>query len=304
MNERYAIPNNIDLDRVKSLTEREASHLTSDARNAVLDIIQGGKYFRPIFLLLAAEENNEIPDNAYSAAAGIELVHLSSLIHDDIIYKATMRRGVACLHKAVGIEQALPVGNFLSTRGFRILHEKISPEALPSIFRAAEAICLGELRQNEMVGKNILVTKYIENVRTKTGILYAEALTCGSDFFGEDAEINKLLHDAGLAFGIFYQIMADVQDLKGETCVKDPSSDKKHGIQTLPLLYAEIPPLALKILPNTILSKISLRRGGCGKAINKAMGYRDECIGYLDKIIEQNPERTGIIKLKKLINSI
>ncbi|MBN2652452.1 MAG: polyprenyl synthetase family protein [Spirochaetales bacterium] len=304
MGEKFKIPEHIDLERVKALTEREISHLTIAARDAVLDIMRGGKYLRPTFLLLASETKDKIPDEAYGAAAGLELIHLASLIHDDIIDRSSTRRGMPCLHKTVGVKQALPVGDFLYARGFRLIFEKTNPQTLPSILNAAEGICLGELRQNEMIGKNVLKAKYIENIRSKTGILFAEALTCGDSFIEPELQTSKLLHDAGLAFGIYYQIMDDVKDLKGESNGKDLRSDARNGIYTLPLLYSEISTIWLRILPGFILSRLATKSGGFGKAINKAMSYKEESLGYLDKIIEKMPERTGITKLKDLINSI
>lgn len=187
----------------------------------------GGKRLRPALVYLASA-----PGSAPPAAAGaaVELVHMATLVHDDLIDGARVRRGHAAAWSEHGPAAAKAAGDHLFARAFAVLAEGGSPEAVATLAAAALALARGEaMQRRQRHDPETPVEDYLERCALKTGALFEAACLLG----GGPGEYGRLL-------GIAFQIADDVLDCAGETIEtgKVPGTDLRDGTPTLPLLLA------------------------------------------------------------------
>jgi geranylgeranyl pyrophosphate synthase len=184
----------------------------------------GGKRLRPALAFLASSPGCEPP---VTAGVAVELVHMATLVHDDLIDGAPVRRGHAAAWTEHGPEAAKATGDFLFARAFTVLAEQEDPRALEILARASLELARGEaMQRRQRYRPETSVDDYIERCRLKTGALFAAAclLAHGS------ADYGRLL-------GIAFQIADDILDCAGETIEtgKVPGTDLRDGTPTLPL---------------------------------------------------------------------
>jgi geranylgeranyl pyrophosphate synthase len=187
----------------------------------------GGKRLRPALTFLSTPPGAPAP---VTEGAAIELVHMASLVHDDIVDEARLRRGRAAAWTAHGPFAAKATGDHLFARAFAILAGTGSVEQVAALADASLALARGEaLQRLQRRDPDTSVDAYIERCALKTGSLFAAACVLG----GGSAEFGRLL-------GIAFQIVDDVLDCSGETIEtgKIPGTDLRDGTPTLPLLLA------------------------------------------------------------------
>ncbi|MCK9411851.1 MAG: polyprenyl synthetase family protein [Prolixibacteraceae bacterium] len=180
----------------------------------------GGKRIRPVLLLHAASLFSSHPETYFPAAAAIELFHNFTLLHDDIMDHAAIRRGVQSVHVKYGENSAILSGDAMSIMSFRLLSQ-CEPEKLPSVLdlfsTTAIEVCEGQQYDMEFEVKDqVTISEYLEMIRLKTAVLIACSLKTGALLAGAD-EINcQLLYDFGLSIGIAFQLQDDWLDVYGE----------------------------------------------------------------------------------------
>jgi geranylgeranyl pyrophosphate synthase len=190
----------------------------------------GGKRLRPLLVFLASNLDDEPP---VAEGVAVELVHMATLIHDDLIDGAEFRRGRAAAWAAYGPDAARAAGDYLFARAFS---ELTAAGDAPSIALLAEAtLCLarGEaLQRRQRNDPETTVESYLERCALKTGKLFEAACRLGGS--------DPALGDFGLALGIAFQITDDILDCSGETVEtgKIAGVDLREGTPTLPLLLA------------------------------------------------------------------
>jgi geranylgeranyl pyrophosphate synthase len=187
----------------------------------------GGKRMRPALTFLCSPPGSPPP---VAEGAAIELVHMASLVHDDIVDEARLRRGRAAAWTAHGPFAAKATGDHLFARAFATLAATGSLERVAALADASLALARGEaLQRLQRADPETPVDAYLERCALKTGSLFAAACTLG----GGSAEFGRLL-------GIAFQIVDDVLDCSGETIEtgKIPGTDLRDGTPTLPLLLA------------------------------------------------------------------
>jgi geranylgeranyl pyrophosphate synthase len=187
----------------------------------------GGKRMRPALTFLSSPPGSPPP---VAEGAAIELVHMASLVHDDIVDEARLRRGRAAAWTAHGPFAAKATGDHLFARAFATLAATGSLARVAALAHASLALARGEAMQRLQRGDaETPVDAYLERCALKTGSLFAAACTLG----GGSAEFGRLL-------GIAFQIVDDVLDCSGETIEtgKIPGTDLRDGTPTLPLLLA------------------------------------------------------------------
>jgi geranylgeranyl pyrophosphate synthase len=187
----------------------------------------GGKRLRPALAFLSSS-----PDGVPPLAAGVavELVHMATLVHDDLIDGAAVRRGRASAWSEHGAEAAKASGDYLFARAFSVLAQTRDPNAVAVLADASLALARGEATQRrQRHDPDTTVDDYLERCSLKTGKLFEAACTLG----GGAGEYGRLL-------GIAFQIADDVLDCTGETIEtgKVPGTDLRDGTPTLPLLLA------------------------------------------------------------------
>jgi geranylgeranyl pyrophosphate synthase len=188
----------------------------------------GGKRMRPLLVLLCA--GRAAGTEAIRAATAIELVHMATLVHDDLIDGAAVRRGRASAWSEHGAEAAKASGDYLFASAFSVLAQTRDPNAVAVLADASLALARGEaMQRRQRHDPDTTVDDYLERCSLKTGKLFDAACTLG----GGAGEYGRLL-------GIAFQIADDVLDCTGETIEtgKVPGTDLRDGTPTLPLLLA------------------------------------------------------------------
>ena len=193
----------------------------------------GGKRLRPLLVFLSTP-NGEPPSIA--AGVAVELVHMATLVHDDLIDGARLRRGRAAAWSTYGEAAARAAGDYLFARAFAALAEAGNPGAVTVLARATLALARGEALQRSQQGDPATsVESYLERCALKTGTLFEAACILGAGLAPESR-----LGDFGLWLGVAFQIADDILDCadnRSETG-KLAGTDLREGTPTLPLLLA------------------------------------------------------------------
>ncbi|MCS5421748.1 MULTISPECIES: polyprenyl synthetase family protein [Psychrilyobacter] len=224
-------------------------------------INSGGKRLRPLFLILAAKAGT-INDKCYEAAASLELLHTSSLIHDDIIDHGKMRRGRETTVSVYGRGKAVSAGGILSIFAMDNIISLEDEKASAAMIDTLETLCLGELKQlDEKYNFEITYCDYITRISEKTASLFALSCSMGGILSGaEEGTVDKLYH-IGFNLGCSFQILDDILDINGSEkgTGKICGQDIRTGIITLPylLLMKKDPSFKKRILSMTYKSSSS-----------------------------------------------
>jgi geranylgeranyl pyrophosphate synthase len=212
------------------------------AAHAAATIAAGGKRLRPLLVLLAGETAGPGGDEALvRAAAAVELVHSASLVHDDVLDAAALRRGQVTVAAAAGREVAVATGDLLFSRAFAELARNGSAEQLQALSDASSALVAGELLQREDAYRSdVDAQRYLLRCELKTARLFEAACRLGVLAAGGDAELTGAIGLYGGRIGLAFQILDDVLDVTGpaERTGKHPGTDLLDGTVTLPLILA------------------------------------------------------------------
>ena len=204
-------------------------------------LLTPGKMLRPAFLLMAASGGTGKTESLYPVAAAIELIHTASLIHDDILDRALTRRGIPTLNSTVGIKKAVLEGDYLLSIAFKLASDSYHPSLAKALNRTMERLCLSEIDQDLGPGRLFIGReRYFERIRGKTAELFGLAMFAGAILGGKTEERAEAFYEAGIRFGLSFQIMDDLLDYNGSTkrMGKMAGTDLREGIPTLPLILA------------------------------------------------------------------
>jgi len=201
----------------------------------------GGKRFRPLFTILTAQLGPRPDDpSIVTAATVVELVHLATLYHDDVMDEATMRRGAPSANVRWGNSVAILAGDYLFAHASRLV-STLGPSAVEVIAKTFAELVTGQMR--ETIGARNTqdpVEHYLRVVWEKTGSLIAASGRFGGTFSGAGPEHIERLERLGDAVGTAFQIVDDIIDISSATSDsgKTPGTDLREGVHTLPVLYA------------------------------------------------------------------
>ena len=202
----------------------------------------GGKRFRPLLSVLAAHFGDPTTPELVPAAVVVEITHLATLYHDDVMDEAEVRRGTGSANARWGNSVAILTGDFLFSRASNLLAD-LGPEAVRIQARTFERLVVGQI--HETVGPPEgadPVEHYLGVLADKTGSLIATAAEFGARFAGVDAALVADLCEFGEQIGIAFQISDDILDIASESAEsgKTPGTDLREGVATLPILYARL----------------------------------------------------------------
>ncbi|WGW14105.1 polyprenyl synthetase family protein [Saxibacter everestensis] len=200
----------------------------------------GGKRVRPMLVLLAAHLGDPTRPEVIDAAVVVELTHLATLYHDDVMDSAPMRRGAPAAHELWGNNVAILTGDLLFARASNVV-AGLGPDAVRLQALTFERLCLGQL--NESLGPREgedPVAHYIQVLADKTGSLIATAGRFGARYSGASEEYLDVVAEYGEKVGVAFQLADDVIDLTSDGSVsgKTPGTDLREHVPTLPALYA------------------------------------------------------------------
>lgn len=201
----------------------------------------GGKRIRPGLCIIGAGFGSKPIESIYPLAAVLEMLHLATLVHDDIIDDAAHRRGALTTQQKYGKDYAVYTGDYIFTKCFEVLAENYELHHMKELSKAVSRVCVGEIEQFDGRFKShTSVKKYLKIVGAKTSALLATSLAVGAYEAGCDERFCKKLGKIGLHVGNAFQIIDDILDYMGDEARvgKTLGNDLKQGYYTLPLIYA------------------------------------------------------------------
>ncbi|CAB4858076.1 MAG: polyprenyl synthetase family protein [Actinobacteria bacterium] len=227
-----------EVERELRESVRSDSPFINEAAGYLVDA--GGKRFRPLLVLLAAQFGDPVRPEVIKSAVSVELTHLATLYHDDVMDEAPLRRGASSANSRWGNSVAILTGDFLFARTSAILAD-LGPEAVRIQARTFERLCIGQIL--ETVGPeqgNDPVKHHLQVLADKTGSLIAASGRYGALMSGADPATVEVLAQFGECIGVAFQLADDLVDITSESdqSGKTPGTDLREGVPTLAALIA------------------------------------------------------------------
>lgn len=200
-----------------------------------------GKHIRPALLALSGLSAGGINEDMVRVAIIIEMIHLATLVHDDVLDEADLRRGRPTLRAGWGNEVSVLLGDCLCAHAVKMAASFPTPEVCRAVATAMQAVCTGEIVQiQQRTNFNLTRAEYFHVLGLKTGALFALSTELGASLAGAPPAIRNALHQFGMTIGVAYQVYDDCLDLYGNesTSGKSLGSDLASGKITLPILIA------------------------------------------------------------------
>lgn len=230
-----------DLNR----TEEKIREILSTVEPAISEVgnhllSSGGKRIRPILVILSSRLFGVSDDNVSTLACSVEFIHTASLIHDDVVDGAVLRRGRPAAHSIWGNQVVILVGDFLYANALRLANLLKRQKIMDALCTATAKMSEGELIQLSKKGRiDISEEDYMKIINGKTAILMSAACEGGAVLGNATEEQQQALASFGLNFGYAFQIVDDILDYKAEESEfgKTLGKDLEEGKITLPLIY-------------------------------------------------------------------
>tara|TARA_Y100001980_G_C14550492_1_gene333050 strand:- start:1443 stop:2420 length:978 start_codon:yes stop_codon:yes gene_type:complete len=233
------IPNDIKLfqDHYKETLNSKVKLI-----NTVVNYISKakGKQLRPILLLLCSRLCSKPNENTYNAAALIELLHVATLVHDDIVDEANIRRGLPSINRVWKNKISLLIGDYMFSKALENMIKIRDFDALELLSNTAKRLSEGEILQVEKaIKKNMSENIYFEMIKDKTASLFSASCKLGAITVSKDEAKRDALEKFGLKLGIVFQMKDDLFDILGQvdSIGKPIGFDVKKNMLTLPLIH-------------------------------------------------------------------
>ena len=227
-----------------SVEQRFRSELVSSvpAVTAIGEYLQvsGGKRLRPALLLLAAKLFGRTQPSVISLGAVVEMIHTATLVHDDVIDAADLRRGRPSTNSRWGNHTSVLAGDWLYMQAFRIAVQERNFHVLDILIELTQQMVEGELIQWKLIGRlDLTVEEYLDLVQRKTACLFGACTRLGAVLAGQDQATEEHLAEYGTNLGMAFQLVDDLLDFTAseEVLGKPVGSDLREGKVTLPLIY-------------------------------------------------------------------
>ncbi|MDZ4822822.1 MAG: polyprenyl synthetase family protein [Flavobacteriales bacterium] len=314
-----------ELDRIKIPVAEEMEKFEDHFRNAMRSdhfllnkithyvIKRKGKQMRPMFVFLCSKMCGVVNENTHTAASMIELLHTATLVHDDVVDDANMRRGFFSINALWKNKIAVLVGDYLLSRGLMISVEAGQFDLLRITSRAVQEMSEGELLQQEKSRLlNITEEVYYKIIAQKTASLVAACCESGAIAGGADEQTSKKLREFGLKVGLAFQLKDDLFDYGNGDIGKPTGIDIQERKMTLPLIYAlqNANSSDRRRIINTVknhntepkrvreLVQYVSAHGGLDYAVKKMKEFRNEAIA----ILETFPASSARESLQQLVD--
>jgi heptaprenyl diphosphate synthase len=230
------------LDRVeRALAEvTSSSDLSLVSQAAGYLLAAGGKRFRPLLVILGGHFGDAADPRLVPAAVAVELTHLATLYHDDVIDEARTRRGIPSANARWDNTVAILTGDYLFARASEI-SSSLGTEVTRLLAMTIGRVCEGQIREVQGLGRvDADEPIYLDVIRRKTASLIATSCRLGGMVSGAGQEAVEGLERFGHALGVAFQLSDDIMDLISDraTLGKEPGADLREGVYTLPVIYA------------------------------------------------------------------
>ena len=236
-----------DLNYIEKELERSVESASPIIRQASLHLLRaGGKRIRPIFVILASEFGNYSLEDVSKVAVSLELIHMASLVHDDVIDDSDMRRGLQTVKAKWDNRIAMYTGDFIFSRALSSITEIELPAVHQLLAETMIEICEGEIIQIEHQREfNQSIRDYLRRIKRKTALLLSSSCELGALVSGADPSVVRRLRRFGYFTGMSFQITDDILDITStdKELGKPAGSDLLNGHLTLPVLYIKDHPV-------------------------------------------------------------
>jgi heptaprenyl diphosphate synthase len=230
-----------DIAYIEKELERSVNSSSPIIRQASLHLLRaGGKRIRPIFVILASKFGTYSLEDVAKVAVSLELVHMASLVHDDVIDDSDMRRGFKTVKARWDNRIAMYTGDFIFSRALTSIGEIEIPAVHQLLAETMLEICKGEIIQIDHQRKtDQTIRDYLRRIKRKTALLLSSSCELGALVSGADPTIVRKLRRFGYFAGMAFQIVDDILDITStdEELGKPAGSDLLNGHLTLPVLY-------------------------------------------------------------------
>ncbi|MDR3289255.1 MAG: polyprenyl synthetase family protein [Peptococcaceae bacterium] len=309
---------NNDLKRVEQ--ELEKFILTDSPilrESAVHLFAAGGKRLRPAFTLLAGRFYDYKKEKLFPVAIALELIHMATLVHDDVVDASMMRRGWPTVKAKWGNIVSIQTGNYLLAKSLKMISQINHPEVSRILAEVSVEMCRGEIQQiRTSYDMRQNLKQYYYRIKRKTAMLINASCRLGAIVTGASKRQIWALGAYGHALGMAFQIVDDVLDVTAEVqeLGKPVGSDLRHGIMTLPVIVALERLPQRKILEDIIVKKdkteadiaqaihLMIETG----AVKESMYWADLYIKKAKKYMEEMPNvpaRKALIDLAEFVGA-
>jgi heptaprenyl diphosphate synthase len=290
------------LDRVERRLEREIQSVAPFVTEAARHLLHaGGKRFRPALVLLAAETGDASADGVLTAACVVELTHLASLYHDDVMDEAQLRRGAESANSRWDNHVAILTGDFLFSKSSE-LTATLGADAVRIQAETFTKLVEGQILETVTPSSDPL-GHYLRVVQGKTGSLIATSARYGARFSGASPEVEEALTAYGERVGVAFQLSDDILDIASDSAIsgKTPGTDLREGVPTLPVLMARRSaeqsddPAEARLLELLDGDLTDEARHAEALALLRRHPAMDEARAYVLNIAREAQERLGVL---------
>jgi heptaprenyl diphosphate synthase len=305
---------NTDLKEIEKELQETIKSEHPLLQEASLHTLQaGGKRLRPVFVLLAGKFGQYELDSIKNVAVALELIHMASLVHDDVIDDAELRRGKPTIKAKWDNRIAMYTGDYIFARSLELITQIHKPEAHKILSHTIVEVSLGEIEQiRDKYNFEQHLKTYLRRIKRKTALLIASSCQLGAIASGAPREIHQKLFLFGYYVGMAFQITDDILDFTSteKELGKPAGSDLRQGNITLPVLFAmkdhHLRSEIVKVhehMDNLVLQSIISQIKNSG-SIEKSIQYSD---WYLQKALviirdlPSNPAKLALTNIAKYI---
>lgn len=307
------IPSELALDSVKKEINRVLSASPRIIREYTSHLMSSrGKFIRAASVIVCAEkEDGLISPNAVKIAAAIEIIHLATLVHDDVIDNAELRRGEITLQKKYGKRTAVICGDYLLCAALKLAASVSDKQDyleldLPDYM---SRVCLGELNQHiNNNNVNLSIYQYLKIISGKTAALFEASFFAGAVFADSSKADCRSYKQAGYFIGMIFQLLDDCNDFETtiEVAKKPVQSDYEQGVITLPLIHAFHNMNSFRDKANSnginrnVINEAVIKSGGLLFTRMLAQKYYNKALKIINKLEITNNKKTKMIEILNL----
>lgn len=289
-----------DLEAVKKELVKRSKPKYQEIKWIIDDVTSAsGKMLRPLMMILAAQFGDYDAKKIRQLAVSVEMLHMATLIHDDVIDDAELRRGKPTVSSKYGKDLAVYAGDFLLAKALKSLDPKAhQSEHLEQLASGIEKICESELLQYHSRFKVMSIKNYLRVIAGKTAALFAISMYVGASESGCDRKQAKQLGRIGYELGMAFQIIDDTLDFSNdqETVGKSVFNDLKKGYFTLPVIYALQGASHIETWTSEALHLAIEKNSGVARSRALAKKYTNKAFKHIEGL-KEGPEKDAIQSL-------
>ena len=291
----------IEIDKVVTRIQKHTRSKFQPVQDIINTTMQNnGKMLRPRLLMMSAMFGNYESERMVNLASAIELLHMATLVHDDIVDDAALRRNFPSVQSQFGKDMAVYTGDYLLSKALTVFKPSdYQDDQIISLSKVISRICESELLQYFNRYHFMSVRHYLRVVSGKTAALFSLSMYLGAIESGCSESLSKTLGKIGYEIGIAFQIIDDILDFNQEEAImgKTVQNDVKKGYYTLPVIYAfEGETLQMhKLTTAEIIHKIEVNRG-LEKSRILAQKYTEKAFKRIG-LLPNNPNKDRILEV-------